>query len=371
MKPAYRKAILLSLLAGVAVLAWFAPEPADQRVSSGAGVTPQKGKAESKAASTGNAQNAAQTNAPIVAALPERAALGKAKQEIFGPQSWLPPPPKAAPPPPPPPPTPPPNPFRFAGRVVQDGQTQIFLTKGDAPLPVKVGEVLDGTYRVDAIGSDSVAMTYLPLNHKENVAIGFAPDAPGAAMGIPRGPLVFAPPALVPPPMIAPPVANPPLIAPGALVPPRDGSASVVPAERAAAAGRARVAWQGPQQVKLGAPFSVALRVTSDQPISGSPLQVRFDPSVLESVEVRPGKLYSADARGFNYRVGMDGSIVVGTANSGSTATGDQELLVLTFKPLKPGATAEVTLASLNLQGQAGRALAHDTLAAFRTTVVR
>jgi hypothetical protein len=109
--------------------------------------------------------------------------------------------------------------------------------------------------------------------------------------------------------------------------------------------------------------------VMSDQPISGSPMQVRFDPSILESVAVRPGKRYAADAgRGFNYRINPGGVIVIG-AIAKSTAGNDPELLVLTFKPKKTGAQVEVNLTSLNLLGAEGRPLAHDALASFRATV--
>jgi hypothetical protein len=42
---------------------------------------------------------------------------------------------------------------------------------------------------------------------------------------------------------------------------------------------------------------------------------------------------------------------------------------VVTFRPIKAGATAEVGLSSLALQGAAGRAIAYDQISAFRTAI--
>lgn len=55
----------------------------------------------------------------------------------------------------------------------------------------------------------------------------------------------------------------------------------------------------------------------------------------------------------------------------GRVGAADAELLVLTFRPLRSGATAEVKVAALNLQGAAGRTIAYEQLEVFRTAVVR
>jgi hypothetical protein len=131
-----------------------------------------------------------------------------------------------------------------------------------------------------------------------------------------------------------------------------------------------RIFWEGPQQVRVGSNFSVALRLVSDQPVWATPMQVRFDPSVLESVTVRPGKYYGPEAsRGFNYRVSSDGSIFVGASNPGAAFSPEMELLILTFRPIKPAAAAELSIASLALEGPAGRIIPLDQSAAFRTAI--
>jgi hypothetical protein len=49
--------------------------------------------------------------------------------------------------------------------------------------------------------------------------------------------------------------------------------------------------------------------------------------------------------------------------------TVDAAFLVLTFEPLKSARFAELTMASLSLQGPAGRTIAFDTLVAFKTAI--
>jgi hypothetical protein len=79
-------------------------------------------------------------------------------------------------PPLPPPPTPqaPPVPFAFIGKLVDSGITSIFLTKGDRNYVVRVGDMLDGNYRVEEIGEQSMTLAYLPLDARQSLAIGSA-----------------------------------------------------------------------------------------------------------------------------------------------------------------------------------------------------
>jgi hypothetical protein len=111
----------------------------------------------------------------------------------------------------------------------------------------------------------------------------------------------------------------------------------------------------------------VALRVSSDQPLRATPMQLRYEPELLEAIGVRAGKFFGGS--NFSYRVNPDGSIFVGATGQGMTPGADAELVVVTFKPIKAGTTAEVTLSSVALQGAAGRALAHNQVAAFRTDI--
>jgi hypothetical protein len=116
--------------------------------------------------------------------LPERGGLAEPGSPLFSSQSWQPPPPKFVAPPPPKPvaPVAPPLPFRFVGRMLQDGHLFVFLAKGDTVITVKQGDTIDGVYRVESIGETEVALTYLPLREKQTLAV--VTSLP-AALGVP------------------------------------------------------------------------------------------------------------------------------------------------------------------------------------------
>lgn len=344
-----RKIVLFVILGGVVALVFLDPMSEKNISSSSSPVSSRPHGLNEVTDGKGSAKGESKTQGLV---LPERPALSEARSVLFGSQSWRPPSPKitAAPVVP----TAPPLPYRFAGKLLQEGRLQVFLSKGDAAIPIKQGEILDGTYRVESIGEDRITLVYLPLGHKQNIPVSSSLQTAGVgAMGAgetaPAGGTR----------------AGLGTIPTGSLI-----TSAADASDKTTGSKPARLLWEGPQHVKLGTQFSVALRVTSEQPVRASPLQVRFDPAVLESVAVRPGNFYGADRdRGFSYRVGSDGLIFVGASVPGAVTVSDGEILILTFKPIKPGAVAEVSVASLSLQGAAGRAIAHDTLAAYRVPV--
>lgn len=93
--------------------------------------------------------------------------------DLFKSKSWYvpPPPPKPLPPAPP---TAPPLPFTFLGKLLEEGKITVFLTKQDRNYVIKAGDVIDGTYRVDAIQPSTLSLTYLPLDIKQSMSIGDA-----------------------------------------------------------------------------------------------------------------------------------------------------------------------------------------------------
>ena len=271
-------------------------------------------------------------NPPVsgrLAGLPEREEIGKRRGEIFAARSFAPPPPVKPEPAPAAaaaPPVPPPMPYRVAGRVSRGGKTEVVLARGDAVLPVHVGDTLDGGYRVEAIEPDRVTLLYVPLDTRHSLPVV-------STLG----------------PHAAPSVAE-------------------AKAELTAPAQAAQLRWEGPREVRAGSPFDVVLRVTSAQPLRASPLQLVFDAKLLEAVEVRPGGFFAGGM--FSYRVNPAGSIFVGAAGKGAVAV-DAELLIVTFRPIQPGASAELKLSTVMLQSAAGRAIALDRPAAFRTAIVQ
>lgn len=122
----------------------------------------------------------AQTAAPAVAekAVPQaapatRERLARMQANLFPRQTWVPPPPPPKPyvPPPPPPPKPPPLPFKYLGRWVDGGKQTLLLVQGEQPIPVQLGQVLYGSWRLDEITERSVVFTYLPLDMQSILGI--------------------------------------------------------------------------------------------------------------------------------------------------------------------------------------------------------
>jgi len=60
-------------------------------------------------------------------------------------------------------------PFRFAGRLYQNGGIQTYLARGDDVFPVNVGDALQGGYRVESIGDEKVTLVYLPSQARQAV----------------------------------------------------------------------------------------------------------------------------------------------------------------------------------------------------------
>jgi len=237
-----------------------------------------------------------------LAALPAREALGKGRGDMFATRSWAPAPRAPAPAPvssaPHAPPAPPPMPYRVAGQVVHGDGAHVVLAKGDAVLMVREGESLEGGYRVESIGPDRVTLLYLPLGVRENLPVA---------------------------------------------------STLSVDAE----SRPAQVRWEGPERVRKGDTFEVALKVTSAQSLDALPLQLAFDAKLLELVAVRSGGFFGAEGK-FSYRVSPEGRVSVGASGPGRVAS-DAELVVFTFKPIRPAIAAELKLSSIVLQGSAYR----------------
>jgi len=95
----------------------------------------------------------------------------EAETDLFAAKSWYvpPPPPKPVPPPPP---SAPPLPFAYMGKLIEDGQMTVFLTKQDRNYVVKSGDTIDGMYKVEEVSARIMTLTYLPLKIKQTLMIG-------------------------------------------------------------------------------------------------------------------------------------------------------------------------------------------------------
>jgi hypothetical protein len=103
--------------------------------------------------------------------------------DIFNQTSWYvaPPSPPAAPEKPlpvivlpPPVPAAPALPFTYLGRYGDTDKRTIVLARGEKVYTVKVGDVIDKTYRVEKFTFGKVNFTYLPLNVPQSLATGEA-----------------------------------------------------------------------------------------------------------------------------------------------------------------------------------------------------
>jgi Cohesin domain len=224
-------------------------------------------------------------------------------------------------------------PYRIAGKVTREGGTRVVLAKGDRVFMVREGDVLDDLYRVASIRPDGVTLVYVPLQAREQLAVTgtlrLEADQAGAAVAAPTA--VSAPPA-----------------------------AQAIP-------HAAQLRWEGPERVRAGSDFDVALRLTSDQPVGALPLQLSFDAQRLQPVAVRPGKLFAAG--NFVYRINPLGSIFVGASGNGSVAK-DERFLVMTFRSIRSGA-AELKLSSLLLRSAGGTPILYAPPRVFKTAVVQ
>ncbi|MES2126022.1 MAG: hypothetical protein V4463_02010 [Pseudomonadota bacterium] len=102
----------------------------------------------------------------------DAAELGGEGGSAFRGQDWAPAPVKAPPPPPPPPPTAPPLPFTFLGKAASAEGLEVYLVRGEKTYIVHPKEVIEGTYRIDAIVPPMMTLTYLPLNQVQQINIG-------------------------------------------------------------------------------------------------------------------------------------------------------------------------------------------------------
>jgi hypothetical protein len=121
-------------------------------------------------------KTAAPPAAPINAALrrdrfatPAAQAAGS-PADLFPVRSWLPPPPvaQAAPAP-----KAPPLPFKYLGKVLEEGVVVAFVSEGTRTHLLRKGDALP-PYRVDNVTPQELTLVYLPLNETQRLNFGSA-----------------------------------------------------------------------------------------------------------------------------------------------------------------------------------------------------
>ncbi|MEI6469973.1 MAG: hypothetical protein WCO72_10900 [Betaproteobacteria bacterium] len=167
--------ILLVILAGVIYLAFFMPSFTQEEalyVDSQPAVFIGKGEKVS-------GQPNDQAIKPIQSTLlKEREELLKPLTErtylsaLFNAHSWVPPVKKSTAPVVVPPPAAPPLPFKFLGKQKIGNEIKVFLAEGDKTLVVAESTKIGTQYVVESIAPPKMTLVYLPLNTKQDIAIG-------------------------------------------------------------------------------------------------------------------------------------------------------------------------------------------------------
>src|SRR5213596_3549150 len=279
-----RIAVLIALLAGAA--AWVA-------IDLRGPAAPTSAKAPTSGASGDPEHAAAPASEPQQPGIPARSALGRIAADPFSAQSWLPRRKPAVVSSAPPEPVTPPLPYRFAGQFHRESGIEVYVARGEEVFPVKEGDTLDGQYKIDSVSATEVSFIFLPSGARQTLQFSPLKEQELTAQGGP--PRTRTPASAAPFPPMSPVAKLVPAPAPGASL-----SDNSIPGKT----GPAQLRWEGPASARAGASFNVSLRVTSGEQIRAAPMQLRFDPAVLESVSVRPGRYFSADKTGsFGYRV--------------------------------------------------------------------
>lgn len=115
--------------------------------------------------------------------------------------------------------------------------------------------------------------------------------------------------------------------------------------------------WQAPTQAKVGETVQVAVRVKSEGALRSLPLQVTFNPAVLQAVEVREGGFFRQEGGRTSFASNMDntrGRVLIGTARSEGTAKGEETLATIAFRVLAAGRPADVRILMASPVGAEG-----------------
>ena len=161
-----------------------------------------------------------------------------------------------------------------------------------------------------------------------------------------------------------------PAAAAGASTAPTAALASVAPGAKAVPAPTAATAaaapapamvfsWSGPNEARVGEPFTLTLNAKSTEPVTSTALQIAYDALRLAVVEVKEGPLLGqGEARTiFNHKVDAARGRILVSVNRGGLegALGEGALLEVTFKPVAEGPSTPVQISVASPVGPGGR----------------
>lgn len=137
--------------------------------------------------------------------------------------------------------------------------------------------------------------------------------------------------------------------------------AAVRPAPAAASAEGVSLSWSGPAQGKVGEEITLVLKARSGQPLAGASVQVSFDPAALEFVRFAEGGFMKSGgaATAVNHRVDpATGTLTARFARIGGGASGEGDLMALTFRVLDAQAPTQLQAVAVSPMAPGNRMLA-------------
>jgi hypothetical protein len=66
----------------------------------------------------------------------------------------------------------PPLPFKYIGKIYGDDEYQVFVTVQGKNYVVKVGDVIQTSYKIEQIAPPVMVVKYIPLDELQNINIG-------------------------------------------------------------------------------------------------------------------------------------------------------------------------------------------------------
>lgn len=130
--------------------------------------------------------------------------------------------------------------------------------------------------------------------------------------------------------------------------------------------------WEGNAPTKIGGIVKLNLIVSAADAISALPVQVKYDPAVLEAIDARVGRFLAQSGKKVEFTkriVGAAGMIFVTQNVSGDGARGDGELVEFEFKALKPAPSSLVTALPTMAANSSGRPTQQTAAALIGVTV--
>jgi len=117
--------------------------------------------------------------------------------------------------------------------------------------------------------------------------------------------------------------------------------------------------WSGPNEARVGEPFTLTLNAKSTEPVTSAALQIAYDALRLAVVEVKEGPLLGqGEARTiFNHKVDAARGRILVSINRGGLegAVGEGALLEVTFKPVAEVQRTPVQISVASPVGPGGR----------------